>query len=134
MKKSTDAEISKRVLEVYTLLTQGKTYTDIVRYCKQAYNITSRRSVSKYIDHAMKRIKEENTKDINDIRIIANAKYIDLYKRLYSEGKYKDCAYIQSRIDRINGLEEKTIKIVSHVNGDKSMIEELLNGDNQEAE
>lgn len=110
-KKSTKAEINKRISEVYTLLTQAYTYTEIVRYCREAWGIRASRTVDKYIKAATKRITNENAKDIEQIRAEANTRLDVLYHRAFKEDKFSDCAYIQSIKNKINGLDQKIIQV-----------------------
>ena len=105
MKKSTNAEIEKRIVEVYSFLCKGYTYSDIVRYCKETLNVTSERTVWKYITSATDRIKQNANTDMDALRAEANTRYMRWLRKCEEEGKYKDAAYMQSRMDRINGLE-----------------------------
>ena len=104
MKKSTNAEIEKRIVEVYSLLCKGHTYSEIVRYCSSNYNITSRMT-DKLIKRATEKIANDNRKDVKTMRAEANIRYLRWLRKCEEEGKYKDAAYMQSRMDRINGLE-----------------------------
>jgi hypothetical protein len=105
-KKQTNAEISKRVLEIYTMLIKGYTLTDIRRYCRQAYDVVSNRTVDRYVKKATEIIQQENAENMNEIRANANARLNDVYKTLIKEGKYRDAVYCQIQINKINGLEQ----------------------------
>ena len=115
MKKSTNAEIKKRITEIYKMLIQAYSYSDIIRYCSEKYQVSSR-TAEKYIDVATKRITKENSKDIEQLRTEANSRYNDLYNQLRKEGKFKDAGYIQGLKSKINGLENSTVNHEGSVN------------------
>jgi hypothetical protein len=115
-KKSTEAEVDRRILDVYQLLLTGHTYTDIKRYCSQTYNITSHRQVDVYIQRATVKIQEENSQTMEELRVDANARFNDLYKKLVKEGKHKDAAYVLQQKNKINGLEQIKVEHSGSVN------------------
>lgn len=108
-KKSTDIEIYKRVSEIYQLLIEAYSYNDIARYCKEKYGVTSSRTVSKYINAASKKIIADNDKQTTYLRAEAVARYQRWIRKSEKNENYRDAALMQSRLDKINGLESITI-------------------------
>lgn len=104
-KKSTDGEIALRVQEVYECIVQGLTYNDIVRYCKEKWNITSTRTVHEYVKRATEQISQKVSEKMEYTRDEAVTRYLRLYVKSYKEGRTQDCIRILSRLDKINGLE-----------------------------
>lgn len=128
MSKSTNAEIEKRLLEVYTMLCKAYTYTEIVRYCTDKYSITSR-EVDKYIKKATSRLIDENKKNAEQLRAEANNRYLSWIRNCEKEGKYRDCAYIQSRMDKINGLETSSVDVnITNLDKKRDELLTIING------
>jgi hypothetical protein len=109
MAKSTNAELEKRYLEVYALITKGYTYSNIVRHCKEKYCVLSTRTVHKYIKSATDLMRKDHDKTKEQLRTEANNRYDDLYKQLYKEGKYGEASRVQALKNKINGLEVQEI-------------------------
>ena len=124
--KSTASETSKRILETYTMLVKGFAFCEIVRFHVEKYGITQS-AVEKYIRNAKRKILDNNQDEIEQLRAEANTRYLGWLRKSESLGFLKDAAYMQSRMDKINGLDEKIVRIINE-NKDKSMIEGLLNG------
>jgi hypothetical protein len=82
-KKSTNAEIQRRLKTIYTMLCINTSFTDIVAYCNRTWDVTPA-IAKRYIKQATLQIRQEITADMNDIRAIAIAQYSDLFKRILS--------------------------------------------------
>jgi len=113
--KATKTEIETRLKTVYSMITSGLNNTDICQNMSKIYNI-SHRQVYRLIDKAIIRIKENNIPEYEKQRSIANERYNNLYWESLKKKKYRDCVYIQSRIDKINGLENNIININTNAN------------------
>jgi hypothetical protein len=59
----------------------------------------------KLIKRATEKIANDNRKDVETMRAEANIRYMRWLRKCEEEGKYKDAAFMQSRMDKINGLE-----------------------------
>jgi hypothetical protein len=132
MVKANQAEMKKRILEVYTILCNGGAYTDVVRYIREKYDIHTNRTVEIYMKKAMEIINEDFKDDVFEIRQIANARLNNIFKKQMKEDKLRDAVYTQIQINKINGLELTNVK----VNTNKEDYD-LLRGlivDNQETE
>lgn len=97
-------DIEKRINEVYSLITKGAHNTEIVEYCAENFGVKKRRAEG-YIRLAKQKIKELLKNDLLQIRSEALARYNELYRLAVEEKDYRTAAYIQSRIDRITGIE-----------------------------
>lgn len=124
--KSNKTEIQKRVIEVYKLLIESHTYSDILQYCKDKGYCTSDRTVSHYIKTAQDRITKENQKEIEYLRMESNAKLDNLYKKAYEKDDLRLCKDIIQTKCKINGLEIKTLKIENESNKDLNILNKLL--------
>lgn len=104
-KKTTDAEIELRVNEIYIQLITGSTYMDIVGYCKRSYNVTSRRTVSKYINTATEILKKISLPTLEEAKQKAISHYKYLLKLAHNNENYIEARQVQTRLDKINCLE-----------------------------
>lgn len=110
MGRSTAAEIEKRTLAIYELITQGYTNNKIVEFCRQTYGINTRQQAYSYIKKATKRIHEEINDKLRDAKGEATARYLKLFDIAFEKEDYEECRKIQARLDKINGLEIMQIK------------------------
>jgi len=109
-KKSTNAEIELRALEVYECIIRGYSYTDITRYCEEKWNVTSASTIHRLMNRAMERIKEKTSAEFDYLRDEANKRYLRLYSEAYKNSRWNDCIRILARLDRINGRESITLR------------------------
>lgn len=123
--KSTKAEIEKRITDIYQLLIRAYTYTDIVRYCAENYGIKAR-NVDKYIKKATQKITLENNKTLDELRAEANIRYSSWIRKAEAKEDYKTAAYLQSRKDKINGLEVQKIEHSGEIKSDLSPMFEIV--------
>ena len=127
-KKTTNAEIELRIIEIYQAIIKGFSYTKIVKYCKQRWGVTSTRTVHEYLNKARERIKEIALPDMIGARQEATARYLDLYEKNYDQERYSNCIRIQERLDKINGLEITNLNMRIDENTDiDEKIKELEN-------
>lgn len=125
-KKNTTNEQQKVILEVYIMMTQGFRTQDIIHNISDKYNKTER-TIRNYIKKAYKILKEENKKEIDQLRIEANARYDELYFKLRQDGKYTEAAKIQSLKDKINGLQTQNVIIKTEYDENlKNTLDQIL--------
>jgi hypothetical protein len=110
-KKSTDAEIQLRVNEIYNLIIEGNTYFEIVKYCKNNFNVSSTRTVSKYIKSAKEIIDKISLPEQEQARKEAIAHYKHLIQKAHQCGFLNEARLNQTRLDKINGIETENINI-----------------------
>jgi len=110
VRKATKPEVEQRILVIYQLCCKGYSFTEIVQYCKQKYEI-KKTQTSKYIKRAYKKILENNKGEIENKRAEAITRYLSWLKKAEEKGNITDAVKIQSRIDKINGLEVENINL-----------------------
>ena len=94
----------QKVVDVYSLIARGAKEVEIVEFCKKTYNINRRRAFV-LIKLAKEKMREILNKKMDEIRSEAIAKYEELYRLAMKDKDYKTATYIQSRIDKLNGIE-----------------------------
>lgn len=114
MRKATKPEVEQRILVIYQLCCKGYSFTEIVQYCKQKYEI-KKTQTSKYIKRAYKKILENNKGEIENKRAEAITRYLSWLKKAEEKGNITDAVKIQSRIDKINGLEVENINVSGEI-------------------
>jgi hypothetical protein len=102
--KSTNAEVSNRILDVYEKMVQGYANHEIYAHFKKTYGMPSR-AADWYMKKARKKITENNDATMQELRSHTNEQLTHLYKLAYFEGKYNDCLAILKQKSKINGLE-----------------------------
>ena len=113
---------------------QGYKKYKIIEQFSIKYNKT-KKTIENYITHAYELIEEETKKEINDLRMEANARYDELFFRLVQEGKYREAGYVQSLKDRINGLQQQTIDVKNSYTEDlKTFLSNILQKNDLEEE
>jgi hypothetical protein len=105
MAKANQTEMKKRILAVYTMLCNGGSYSDVVRYVREKYDIHTNRMAEVYMQKAMEIINEDFKEDITHVRKIANARLNTIFKMQVRDKKLRDAVYTQAQINKINGLE-----------------------------
>lgn len=115
-RKSDKHEIEKRILEIYTLMTRGFRYSDLLRYATDNWEKISSRQVDEYIKRAREKIRDENSKTTEELRTETNARYDELYIDLRKQGKTRDAGWILSQKAKINGLEIQVVKHEGSIN------------------
>lgn len=126
MEKTTINEQRRRILEIYTMMTQGYRNQDIVRYFSEKYHKTEK-TIQNYIEKAYNILRKENAKELDQLRIEANARYDELYLKLRQDGKYTEAGKIQALKDKINGLQTQNVIVKTDYSADlKSTLENIL--------
>lgn len=128
-KKTNNAELELRYNAIVELVLEGMGYNQISQYCEKKYKINSSNTVTRYIKHAKKIIRESSQDTTEQLRADTNAKYDDLYRRLYTSENpnYYACAKILQMKSKINGLEVQ--KIEADIKGEiKNKVEFSLIG------
>ena len=116
--RSTRAEREERINVIYSLICQGQRFSDIKRFCEKEYNI-KQFATKKLFNSALERVREINIDNFVEIKKKSMARYEELYRLAVKNHDYKTAAFIQSRIDKINGLE--VIKVVADINVDATI-------------
>ncbi|NMC99742.1 MAG: hypothetical protein GYA62_08490 [Bacteroidales bacterium] len=133
-KKLSKTERQKLIFEIFELLVQGYKKYKIIEQFSIKYNKT-KKTIENYITHEYELIEEETKKEINDLRMEANARYDELFFRLVQEGKYREAGYVQSLKDRINGLQQQTIDVKNSYTEDlKTFLSNILQKNDLEEE
>lgn len=101
---ATKAEIDNRVLKIYEMIVKGYSRAEIVQICTVEFN-TKVRNIDKYIKKATDKIIENNKKNLEILRAEANTRYLSWMRSSESVGNISQAAYMQARMDKINGLE-----------------------------
>lgn len=114
MNKATKAEVNERVMQVYALLIKSATYNDIVRYCKEKYQICSSQS-DKYIKKATALIQKNNMDALESMRALSTTKYMKWITMLEKDGNIVEASKLQARIDKINGLESTNVNVSGNI-------------------
>lgn len=123
--KSSKSTTYQRTIEIYQLMLQGLTYTDLIRYGREKWGVCSR-SIEKYIQKANEMVLGNTKETIELMRSKSTSRYMRWMAKFEKEGKLRDAATMQMRIDKINGLEIINIKTPDTTPADKSLIEGLL--------
>ena len=110
-KKSTDAEVQRRINDIYHQIIIGSTYTDIVEYCRQNYKVTAKKTVARYLNGAKEIIKKIALPEQEEARKEAIAFYNKILKEAYESGQIKEARHIRTRLDKIQGLEIENINV-----------------------
>ena len=123
--------VEERIVEIYSLLIKGWSFTDIRRFCRQNYQINSHRTTDKYIAKAREMMRVSNAHTLEQRRDEQTERLLIVYKTCYELGKYREANDALKEINRINGLNEKIITI-KHDDKNETLLKELLNGSDGE--
>lgn len=126
MNKPTNTEMSQRILEVYTLLVNGHSNTDICRYAKEKWGLVNSRSVDRYIKKAYEIVYASNNQTMEELRKETSLRMDDIYKKAMEKEHFRVCIEAMKLKAKINGLEVLSVKIADTTPADKSLIEGLL--------
>ncbi len=130
--KATKAEMQKRITEVYQMLCEGFTYSDICRHVRDKYKIKNDRTIDIYIQKATDTVNKDFHQDIERIREIANARLNTIFKLQFQREQYRDAVYTQQQMNKINALEvvnQKTEHTINMTDDKKEKIKEIFAND-----
>ena len=105
-KKATKHEMKERFIDISQWFIQGLQYSQIIDNISEKYDIrnSSARSIlTRY--YALQ--KEVVKQDIDNMASTSKQRYTDLYYRAMAENNLSLAAHIQSRLDKIAGIEMK---------------------------
>jgi hypothetical protein len=121
---NTNASNDPRIVELYELMLKGYNHHEILRYSSK-WSCSSR-TIDKLIRQAKDLIIEINKKNMEQLRAEATLRYLRWMRKCEELQSYDSCARMQQRIDKINGLEERVVRVTVEENKDKSLLERLL--------
>ncbi len=101
--KATDAEINRRVLDVYKLLVAGASRATIVQYGSKTWSITDRQ-VDDYIARAKLDLMAQLDRDKDNNLAMAITRMSDIYQQCYAAKNYKGAITAQIEINKLLGL------------------------------
>jgi hypothetical protein len=108
--RATDAEILKRVNDVYKLLLRGASRSEVLEFVTTNHGV-SEGMADIYIKRASayfnQRVQLERDTELGQ----ALERYEMLFQRALQDEDYKTCIQAQSRIDKIMGLEQHTVRV-----------------------
>lgn len=97
----------ERVTAILTLMTKGARTADILRFCRESWQISDRQS-AKYIAKAKDHLRESARVD-RDAQIgLALARYNDLFREMVRLQDYKGALHAQREICNLLGLSAPT--------------------------
>ena len=106
------------------LIILGFTTNQIQKYLKDNFSIVAKRTLARYMSEARKIIDEIARKDIETFRNEALARYYRLLQVCEQEKDYKTLLAVQTRIDKITGVE--TLIVKQNISIDKDKIEDFI--------
>lgn len=101
-RKSTDAQINKRVNEIYKWLLLEKGRQEILQL--SASWKLSERTIDEYTARARERLEEKQQREIDKARERSRARWLRLIEDAYSEGDLRTVATAQSALDKVDGV------------------------------
>jgi hypothetical protein len=110
--KSDRAETYRRIQKIYEMICQGLNSVNIVEYARKEWKISNKRTYQ-LIRICLTWVKNKTEKTLEELRLEANIRYDDLYRKLYQNGEFKDAGYIQTQKNKVNGLEVQNIDLTS---------------------
>ena len=102
--KSDKAEINRRVSMCAKLILRGWGWTELTKYCKDKWQITSSETVAKYYNAALKVIQEIVLPEIKNELRIANHQYDMVLRQSWREGKMMTFLAARRDKNKVNGL------------------------------
>lgn len=128
--KRNKEEIKIITEKISELILMGFSREQIFNFLKKNYNLDKKRTVMRYIKGARELIDEISKKSLEEFRNEALARYYRLIKICEENGDYKTILAIQSRIDKITGIETYIIKqnIFFEKKEIEDFVKDLING------
>ena len=107
-KKATNAEIEFRIATLYEMVVKGATYSYIVRYASEEWDITSRQTDT-YLKRVYEQIKDTYDDDYKKrLLTVQLAKLDELYQKNYTIQDFRECRNVIETINKMIGLDAPT--------------------------
>lgn len=101
--RCTEFELMKRVSEVYKLLLAGKCRRDIIEEIGAKYDVVAG-TVDYYITKARAEFQDVILADIEEKKMLASARYEDLYAKSMEAGDYRAARGVLDSLSKLQGL------------------------------
>lgn len=112
-KKSTNAEIEKRIFEVERLIIEGNSYSQIIRYASENWGITSRQT-DEYISRVKDVLKKQFEENKDKYKEMLVNQYMEIYKKAIESKNFSAGVQALNGLSKIMGLQidkvEATVK------------------------
>ncbi len=101
--KATDAEVNRRVMDVYRLLVAGASRATIVQYTAKTWSVSDRQT-DEYIARAKADLLAQLDRDKENNLAMAITRMSDIYQQCYAAKNYKGAITAQIEINKLLGL------------------------------
>jgi len=102
-KKSTKAEINRRVFAVYSFMLRGADRVKIIQHGAKLWNITTRQ-IDEYIAAAKRWLELSHEDNKKNELLKSVAQRMDLYYKALEDGNTSVCHEIRKDLDKLRGL------------------------------
>lgn len=113
VKKSTNAEIEKRIFEIEQLVIRGYSYSQIIRYASEKWKITSRQT-DEYISRVKDVLKKQFEENKDKYKEMLVNQYMEIYKKAIESKNFSAGVQALNGLSKIMGLQidkvEATVK------------------------
>ena len=104
MVKSTNAEIVQRIALVYEMTVKGASYSYIIRYCTEKWNVSTRQ-VETYISRVKEQLKELYDESYKkNLLEKTMAQLDDLYVKNYTIEDFRECRNLIESRNKMLGI------------------------------
>lgn len=111
--KTQSEERLEYVKEMY--IVRGMRYMEVVRLMAAKYDVTER-AAKKYIERLRKKMVQTIDDQLGYHMQASLIRYNDLYNKAHAEGKWDVCMAIQTKIDKLTGLDVKRVEVKQDIN------------------
>ena len=110
-KKSTDAEVARRIRFVQRLLLRGRTRSEILQFATKKWDLEES-MIDKYIARAKEFINEVNKVEMLDNMAMITRNYWENYREALKEKNRFLAVSILEKIAKLKGLSQDTLKLI----------------------
>ncbi|MGB0917746.1 MAG: hypothetical protein ACPGU4_09160 [Flavobacteriales bacterium] len=109
MKRATKGEIENRVGQIATMLINGESKTNVVRFSTENFGVKERMT-EKYLVKAKELIEKSVKKEVEYDYSLAVSRYSELYKRSFEKKDFKTCLSINKELSALQGLHKVQVE------------------------